>query len=116
MRRVILTLSLILIAAPAARAQLKGADRDLFVSSSIKGCAEGAEQEKLTIPPDKMTAFCACMANKQADMTTKADPLRRLLEARRRPRPHLPHRRRDRAVSPNAFYSAESAKGWIANF
>src|SRR5581483_2390664 len=73
MRRVILALCLAVIAVPAARAQLKDADRDLFVSSSIKGCAEGAEQEKLTIPPDKMNAFCACMANKQADMTTQAD-------------------------------------------
>lgn len=73
MRRVIFALCLAVLVAPAARAQLKGADRDLFVGSSIKGCQQGAVQEKLTIAPDKMTAFCACMANRQADMTTQAD-------------------------------------------
>jgi hypothetical protein len=73
MRRVIPILFTLLLIAPASRAQLSGADRDLFVGSSIKGCAEGAAQEKLTIPADKMDAFCACMANKQADMTTQAD-------------------------------------------
>jgi hypothetical protein len=77
MRRVILALCLVLAATPViipgARAQLSGADRDLFVGSSIKGCAEGAVQEKLTIPSDKMDVFCACMANKQADMTTQTD-------------------------------------------
>jgi hypothetical protein len=73
MRRLILALFLALIVVPAARAQLQGADRDLFVASSIKGCKQGAAQEKLTIPPGKMGAFCGCMANKQADMTTQAD-------------------------------------------
>jgi hypothetical protein len=73
MRRVILALVLTLAATPAARAQLKGAERDLFVGSSLKGCAKGAAEEKLTIPADQMNAFCACMANKQADMTTQAD-------------------------------------------
>jgi hypothetical protein len=73
MRRAIFVLLLALLVAPAARAQLQGADRNLFVGSSIKGCTEGAAQEKLTVPPDKMNAFCICMANKQADMTTQAD-------------------------------------------
>jgi hypothetical protein len=73
MRRLISALVLSLLVVPAARAQLQGADRDLFVGSSIKGCNAGAEQEKLTVPPDRMSAFCTCMANKQADMTTQAD-------------------------------------------
>lgn len=73
MRCLILALFLTLLGLSAARAQLSGPDRDLFVGSSIKGCTQGAAEEKLTIPPDQMSAFCACMANKQADMTTKAD-------------------------------------------
>jgi hypothetical protein len=73
MRRVIFALFLALAFSTAARAQMTGAARDLFVASSVKGCTEGAAQEKLTVPPDKMSAFCACMANKQADMTTKDD-------------------------------------------
>jgi hypothetical protein len=73
MRRLIPTLFLVLFVVPAARAQLQGADRDLFVGSSIKGCNAGAAQEKLTVPADKMSVFCTCMANKQADMTTPAD-------------------------------------------
>ncbi|HEX3883840.1 MAG TPA: hypothetical protein VHW66_14370 [Stellaceae bacterium] len=59
--------------AGGAAAQLAGADRDNFVGSSIRGCAETAEQDKLPIPPDTMKLFCTCMADKQADMTTKAD-------------------------------------------
>ncbi|HEY1798408.1 MAG TPA: hypothetical protein VGG57_20010 [Stellaceae bacterium] len=73
MRRAIYVLFLSLVAIPAARAQLQGADRNLFVGSSIKGCQDGAAQEKLEIPAAQMNAFCACMANKQADMTTQAD-------------------------------------------
>jgi hypothetical protein len=73
MRRPILALSLALAFSPVARAQLAGADRDLFVASSVKGCTEGAAQEKITVPAEKMSAFCTCMANKQADMTTQAD-------------------------------------------
>ena len=73
MRRLIFALFLVLSLSPAARAQMTGADRDLFVASSIKGCTDGAAREKLTVPADKMKAFCACMANKQADMTTQAD-------------------------------------------
>lgn len=73
MRRVIFALIACLVAVPAAHAQLQGPDRDLFVASSVKGCAEGAAQEKLAVPPDQMKAFCACMAEKQADMTTQTD-------------------------------------------
>lgn len=73
MRRLLPALVLSLLVAPAARAQLQGADRDLFVGSSIKGCNAGAAQEKLTVPADKMSVFCTCMADKQADMTTQAD-------------------------------------------
>jgi hypothetical protein len=73
MRRMIFVLLLCVFVAPAARAQLQGADRDLFVGSSIKGCQQGAAQEKLTVPAAQMDAFCSCMANKQADMTTQAD-------------------------------------------
>src|SRR5690348_17015725 len=73
MRRVLYLFSLVLLIGPAAHAQLQGADRNLFVGSSIKGCIEGAAEEKLTIPADLVNAFCACMANKQADMTTQAD-------------------------------------------
>lgn len=73
MRRLISALVLVLSLSPAARAQMTGADRDLFVASSIKGCTDGAAQEKLAVPADKMGAFCTCMANKQADMTTQAD-------------------------------------------
>jgi hypothetical protein len=59
--------------AGGAMAQLAGPDRDTFVASSIKGCTETAEKDKLQIAPDTMKAFCTCMATKQADMTTKAD-------------------------------------------
>ncbi|HEY1797341.1 MAG TPA: hypothetical protein VGG57_14610, partial [Stellaceae bacterium] len=73
MHRVTFALLLSLLVVPTARAQLQGADRDLFVASSVKGCQKGAVQEKLNVPAEQMSAFCACMANKQADMTTQAD-------------------------------------------
>lgn len=73
MRRLILALFLTLLAAPAARAQLQGADRDLFVASSIKGCQQGMAEAKLPASPAQMTAFCTCMANKEADVTTEDD-------------------------------------------
>jgi hypothetical protein len=73
MRRLILALLFAVFAIPAAHAQLQGPDRALFVSSSIKGCKLGVAQEKLAMPADQMNAFCACMADRQADMTTQAD-------------------------------------------
>ena len=62
-----------LLTVAGARAQLVGDSRALFVTSSIKGCVTGAERQKLPVAPATMEAYCTCMANRQAEMTTEAD-------------------------------------------
>ena len=56
-----------------AVAQLTGDFRDIFVDSSIKGCMNAAERDHIPVPTDTMKAYCTCMANKQAAMTTDDD-------------------------------------------
>jgi len=73
MIRISLAALILSLTATAATAQLSGADRDVFVASSIKGCAETVEQDKVPFPKAKTDAFCSCMAQKQAEMTTQAD-------------------------------------------
>ena len=56
-----------------ALAQLTGQLRDTFVQSSISSCSSTVQHNHPDFPAATIGAFCICMANKEADITTDED-------------------------------------------
>jgi hypothetical protein len=61
-----------LISGPPAMAQLAGQDRENFVRGSIERCFADPQLHP-GIAPNSLNAYCACMAYREADITTPAD-------------------------------------------
>jgi hypothetical protein len=61
-----------LLSGPSAMAQLTGQDRNSFVQGSIERCFADPQLHP-GIAPNSLNAYCACMAYKEADITTPAD-------------------------------------------
>src|SRR5580700_2450795 len=61
-----------LVSGPSAMAQLTGQDRNSFVQGSIERCFADPQLHP-GIAPNDLNTYCACMAYKEADITTPAD-------------------------------------------
>ncbi|HZT88077.1 MAG TPA: hypothetical protein VFA12_08915 [Stellaceae bacterium] len=61
------------LSAHGALAELTGANRKAFVESSINSCSSAIKQAHPEVPADKVTTYCTCMAEAEADMTTEED-------------------------------------------
>lgn len=61
-----------LVSAPAM-ARMTGEGRQAFVDASRKSCSEGLHKNNPKLPADAVEAYCSCMAEAEADMTTDAD-------------------------------------------
>jgi hypothetical protein len=80
-KRAIVRMAAVLVAAGAcvgmeadrAVAQLSGSDRTDFIQSSISSCTSTMQKGAPSVPLAAVTAYCTCMGNKAADMTTQAD-------------------------------------------
>jgi len=64
--------ALSVVSAPAA-ARLAGADRQAFVESSLKSCSDTIHKNNPKAAASTVEAYCNCMAEAEADMTTDAD-------------------------------------------
>lgn len=69
----IVVLSAALLVSGRGYAQLSGSDRDVFVKASFQSCSEALQKTRKDLPNNAITTYCMCMANGEADMTTKAD-------------------------------------------
>jgi hypothetical protein len=54
-------------------AQLSGADRQAFVKSSRESCISATQRNHPEISSQAREAYCGCMAEKAADVTTSDD-------------------------------------------
>ncbi|HVC51473.1 MAG TPA: hypothetical protein VND87_05590 [Stellaceae bacterium] len=57
----------------AATAQIKGPDRATFVSASTKSCTRTVTANHPNFPAATVAAYCSCMAEGEADVTTPDD-------------------------------------------
>jgi hypothetical protein len=57
----------------AALAQFTGDDRGKFIEGSFGACNGAATHDHPEIAADAVKAYCQCMAEKEADITTQAD-------------------------------------------
>jgi hypothetical protein len=64
--------ALSVLSSPAA-ARLDGAAREDFVKASVESCSSGVHKDHPKLPAKPVEAYCSCMAEAEADMTTASD-------------------------------------------
>ena len=65
--------ALVVLHSAGASAELSGEGREQFVKGAIESCSQRAHMSSPGLPLSTVSAFCSCMANKEADLTTTDD-------------------------------------------
>jgi len=69
----VLGAALAVLYSAVASAELSGEGREQFIKGATESCSQRAHMANPGLPLSAVSAFCTCMANKEADLTTTDD-------------------------------------------